>query len=157
MSSAIEVGIYGTYVPNGGITGQYLAKLSNDDGDIGWTTQLKYTSAIFAIEGDVVSGDCVKLLSTDKVQASGNNTDDEPAIGVVIAKPTVSTAEVLIAGLCLLTITGIEANKLVFLGDDGAPTTTKPSSGWLQCLGWCYKDTKMIVNFNPARIKQNPF
>lgn len=84
------------------------------------------------------------------------------AIGVVIAiDDSTGDCSILVRGKTNDDYSGItktgSLDGRVFLGTDGSPTQTLPSSGFKQMLGYCYEDGKINWNFGDYRVKSNPF
>lgn len=92
----------------------------------------------------------------NKVYTNINNRVDIPSIGIIISKIG-NICKVLLYGKCDLIFTGIVTGKTVFLGIDGQPTQTKPTTGYMQILGFAYETGKIFVNPNYIRAKFNPF
>ena len=104
------------------------------------------------VTGDEVAG----VIQVDTVDI--DDTAKMPAIGIVIEKPTFTTARVQVGGE-LGTFAGLAPGKPHFVGDDSEISTTRPanpSSGKrsIQVIGFALSSTKLIVKpeFSITRI-----
>jgi hypothetical protein len=80
-----------------------------------------------------------------------NNTDVEPAFGIVTAKRSTVAAEVLYQGMIASSLT----RGKVFLGIDGRLTKTLPAAGYIQHLGISFGNGMMLFNPTLARTKRS--
>jgi hypothetical protein len=90
---------------------------------------------------------------SNKVIVHTNNTLNVTTLGIIIEKPTSTTAVILILGNCLETYSGLNLSKKVWLSNTGSLTTVRPTSGYLQEIGICLDLNKVFVNINHMKIK----
>ena len=116
------------------------------------STQKIYNCAPTVAVNDVVYG-----TNFNSVATNTNNTIDIPSLGVVIEKVSSILARVLSYGPCEIILPGLLANKKVFLDTDGTLTNTRPTTGWLQFMGYSYENDTAFIFADFNRIRQNPF
>lgn len=80
------------------------------------------------------------------VDTATNNTDIRPVFGIVISKPTTTTAKVLIIGT-VAGFSGLTKARKVFLSMTGTVTSVVATTGYLQCLGVA-RDPD-VIDFQP--------
>jgi len=97
--------------------------------------------------GDLVMESETIANGVDKVT---DNSDVRSVIGYCIAKPTTTTAEILLAGE-IDGLSGLTKGEKVYLSDSGKFSSTKPSSGYLHILGYAIETTKL--DFDPINSK----
>jgi hypothetical protein len=91
---------------------------------------------VFTCAATVAIGDLVvpsELVSGD-VEALSSNVYNNLCFGVVISKPSLTTAEVLVSGK-LLGLSGLPIGRPLFVGTSGQLTAIKPATGHLQTMG----------------------
>lgn len=111
---------------------------------------------LFDCEATAAIGDLVYQDSVvqNKVIVCTDNTTLEPAIGVIIEKPTSTTCNVLVLGL-YDGYAGLTIGDKVFLDTDGTVTTgTKPTSGYVQNLGQVVAPDTIFFLPNTTRVLQ---
>jgi len=94
--------------------------------------------------GDLVHESTTVAQGVDKVI---NNTDKRLVIGIVLSKPTTTTAEIMFQGP-LTGLTGFSLGSKVYRGLQGEITDTLPSTGLIQVLGNSSNGTH--IDFKPA-------
>lgn len=104
--------------------------------------------------GDVVY--CSGLTETF-AYVNSDNREKIPSIGVIITKPSGTICGVQTEGDCSLSFPGLESGKKVWVGTDGKLSTTVPSSGYMQVMGQCPANGKVILKPQVQRTKCNPF
>lgn len=110
----------------------------------------------------VAVGDLVYPSDTvaDDVLECIDNVTTIPAIGIVTQKLTTTSCRVLTYGKYETAIGGLIKSKKVFLGTNGKPTTTVPTAGYIQPIGYCETDGSFFctaLNGVANRVKRNPF
>lgn len=104
-----------------------------------------------------VAGDAVYLSNTNEVdQAIASDVSKKYAIGIVLSKPTATSARVALSGK----ISGFGAltfNQPIFLSDSilGGITQTPPigASKWLQVLGVASDSSTIILQVSPPTTR----
>lgn len=106
----------------------------------------------FQCEIAAAVGDLVRHSSTtaEKVEVLTSNTHIAQCIGVILEKPQTQIARVLLIG-SMGGFSGLTIGAKVFLSTSGTPTTTKPTTGYLQILGVA-TDTDTVL-FIPNNIR----
>lgn len=100
--------------------------------------------------GDVVH----ESLTTDNyVEVSTNNTDIAPSVGVIISKPTATTAEVLHMGK-VSGFSGLTKGKKVFLSTLGTISSVVATTGYLQCMGYALSASEVYIKPSMERVKR---
>lgn len=91
---------------------------------------------VFACLATVAVGDLVvpSELTAGNVETLSTNVYNNLCLGVVISKPTLTTAEVLVSGR-LTGLSGLPIGRPLFVGTSGALTAIKPATGHLQTMG----------------------
>jgi hypothetical protein len=100
--------------------------------------------------GDIVHED---LVTDDLVTVNTDNTIVAPSIGVIIAKPTSTTADVLMYGE-YDGASSLVKGKKVFLSSSGVFTSTPPLTNYVQSLGFAISATKLFINPEYVRVKR---
>jgi len=102
-------------------------------------------------------GDVVHHSATtdNKVEASTNNTDDQRSIGVIIEKNG-TTAKVKILGY-VSGFSGLTRGAEVFLSTSGTLTSTPPTTGYVQIMGYATSTTEVCLEPGNFRAKRYPF
>lgn len=111
--------------------------------------------------------DCASTVAVGNIVYSAPNVDNfvfvnvdntvvAPSIGIVIEKPTSFTCKVQMYGPCSITFSGLLRSKKVFLSTTGGLTTTVPTTGYLQKIGFSYENDKVFIDPNEIRVKLNP-
>lgn len=131
--------------------------------------KLSEISAPSEIESTFLSADClattavkdVVYLSSSATRYVLTNSDNKQSmhsIGVVVDKPTTTTATVQTFGPCSLTFSELTVvDKPVFLSATGGLTTSKPSGGYLQTIGFHHYLNMLFIKPSMFRVRQNPF
>lgn len=107
-----------------------------------------------AIVGDVVF---TSSFTANKVLINLDNREENPSIGIIVNKPTVTTATVQLFGDCSLTFSGLIRGKNVFLSDTGVLTQIPPTNGYLQSIGTCIDQDRVYIDIDFRRVKRTPF
>lgn len=95
--------------------------------------------------------------TTDRLVLSAiNNTEVIPAIGIVLSKPSTLTCIVLLYGEASQTFPDVTRASTVFLRDDGGLTSTLPTTGYVQVMGFSYEDQTVFIDPQKIRVKLNP-
>lgn len=91
---------------------------------------------IFNCAATVVVGDLVVPSETisGNVESLSSNVYNNLCLGVVVSKPSLTTAEVLVSGR-LSGLSGLPIGRPLFIGTDGKLTALKPTTGHLQTMG----------------------
>jgi hypothetical protein len=111
-----------------------------------------FDCALTVSVGDVV----YPSISVDNfVISNTDNTVIIPSIGIVVSKPTSTTCGVQLYGPCSLIISGIDRAKKVFLATDGTLTTTPPTTGYLQKIGFSYEQNRVFIDPYEVRVKRS--
>lgn len=97
----------------------------------------------------VIVGDLVYQSATVNNFAikAVDNTTLQPVIGEVVGKPTTTTCLVKLKGLLSVSV----GRGKIYLSASGTYTTTAPTSGYLQVLGW--SDGQGEIEINPALMR----
>lgn len=108
-------------------------------GDSGATPSIpvaEKVADVFGCAATVSVGDLVvpSELVSGNVESLSSNVYNNLCFGVVISKPTLTTAEVLVSGK-LLGLSGLPIGRPLFVGTNGFLTATKPATGHLQTMG----------------------
>lgn len=107
-----------------------------------------------ACESSVNVGAAVYLTGAsvlDNADASAVGTSD--VVGIVIEKPTQTTANVLTAGLTPPVFTGLNAGLMHFLASDGGLTSTVPVALVLAPVGTAFSSTQLFVKIQSRTVK----
>ena len=91
-----------------------------------------------AAVGDLVR---VDLVTPSKVLVAVNNLINRPVIGVISDKPSSTVCTVTLSGVITVTPTLISGD--VYLSPTGTFTTTKPTSDYIQIMGYSFGDGTM--------------
>jgi len=94
--------------------------------------------------GDLVMESGVNALEVVEVL---NNNDTRLIIGIVLSKPTSTTAKILFKGP-LTGLSGYTAGQKVYCGTTGGMSSSIPSTGYMQILGNCSDGSH--IDFSPA-------
>jgi hypothetical protein len=91
---------------------------------------------VFGCAATVAVGDLVvpSEATAGNVEALSSNVYNNLCFGVVVAKPTLTTAEVLVSGK-LVGLSALPIGRPLFVGADGKLTAIKPATGHLQTMG----------------------
>jgi hypothetical protein len=91
---------------------------------------------IFNCAATVAVGDLVipSEVTAGTVEALSSNVYNNLCFGVVISKPSLTTAEVLVSGK-ITGLVGMPIGRPLFVGTDGKLTAYKPGTGHLQTMG----------------------
>ena len=119
----------------------------------------EWITRIYNCDTEVSVDDVVHLsdLSDDTVVSEIDKRNSIPSIGVVLRKINPTKCVVLIKGYHPNTFSGLSRSKRVYLNTDGNPTTSVPTTGYLQVLGFCDTSDKLFVDVNLTRVKRSPF
>lgn len=99
-------------------------------------------------------GDLVRQsLTTDKKVLKVTDNIQGPALGIVMSKPTPTTAKVLIIGI-IGGFTGLARGKKVYVSSTGIPTSTQPASNYIQVLGIAISSSEFYLKPEYIRIKR---
>lgn len=93
---------------------------------------------------------------SNKVIVNADNRNSNLSVGIIIEKLSDTLCNVLFHGL-LYYPDGLTKGRHVFLGNDGRLTSIIPSDGYIQTLGFCYKEDMIFFNPSYTRVKRNPF
>lgn len=117
------------------------------------TTRLTliFNCSEFASVGDLVVTD---IGSPESVIALADNDYAGLCIGQIIDKPTTITAEVLLTGVVTATVNDLAAGVPVFVGTDGKPTITPPTTDVLQIIGIGLSIDQYLVKPETNRVKR---
>jgi hypothetical protein len=119
--------------------------------------QKKYKN--FLCDSTAQIGDIVYIHPTEnnKVIVNIDNCNDNPSVGIIVKKISITEAKVQLCGECSLLFSGLQKSKNVFLGLDGKLTNAVPNTGFIQKIGISLEDQKVFLNIDYMRIKRNPF
>lgn len=108
----------------------------------------------FSCANTVAVGDLVYQDTTNDsfVITATNNTEVSQIIGVVYSKSTPFDANVMIIGV-FDGFSGLSAGARIFLGANGLPTITKPTTGYVHNLGVAISATEALIIPNNIRVK----
>jgi len=100
-------------------------------------------------------GDFVfESLSIDNyVEKAVDNTSIAPVIGIVISKPTSTSATIVVLGL-VGGFSGLTKGKNVFLSTLGEATNVLVTSGYHQVLGYAESATEVFIRPQLMRVKR---
>lgn len=106
-------------------------------------------------DAGVMVGDFVYVdpINFNGVIKNIDNTPDYPTIGIVIAKPTTTTARVALYGE-IVAFTGLNQADYVFLDIDGTATSVPPTTDYVQILGYATGTDRMILNPQITRTRR---
>lgn len=101
----------------------------------------------FLCDVSVAVGDLVRAdtATSDTVASISSNVYDDVVFGMVILKPTATTCQVLISGKASGLATSLVFGKVVWVGTDGKPSTTRPTTGHIQKIGISIKADTMFL------------
>lgn len=88
-----------------------------------------------------------------KAIVASNNTATEPVIGIILDKPSSTTANVLILGI-VSGYSGLTRGSKLFLGIGGTFTHAAPTSGYVQPLGVALSSTQVLFIPSIHRTKR---
>lgn len=113
------------------------------------------TNIIKNCDASVAVGDIVyeSTIADNTVVTTVDNTNLAPAIGVVVAKPTATTATVQTYGE-YSGASGLQRGEKVFLSTSGNFTSTPPNTDYVQTLGFALSPTSVFINPNYVRVKR---
>jgi len=115
----------------------------------------EYGKLYVRCDSSATVGDLVYISGETAINATNNGTIS-PVTGVLIRYEDDGKAVVQVHGPCSFDFTGIGIGH-VFVGEDGKPTNTKPTGGYLQLIGECFNAGKIYVSPVYQRVKQSPF
>lgn len=107
-------------------------------------------------------GDCVYMTGDYSVaRADITDASKVPAVGVIISKPTTSTAIVRTHGEITGVYTGLVSGKVYFLGATGVPVVSPPVAGlnpfvYIQKIGLAISSNVLLVTPNFSLVKVLP-
>lgn len=107
--------------------------------------EIAYTCTATEAVGDIV---CLDPSGSNKViKASNTSTSTAPAIGIIVSKPSTTTA-VIRTGVESGGFVGIVAGATYFLGTSGTLTTTAPTATGtiVQSVGIGVSSTKVLID-----------
>jgi len=122
------------------------------------STKAKTLQDIFPCDASAATGDFVRASATiaGGVDVASNNAIKRPVIGLILSKPTTTTAEILLLGKAS-GFSGLTQGDTVFLSSTGTATTTAPGgSGYLQILGAATNTTEIIFSPQLRVVRRNP-
>ena len=113
----------------------------------------------FDCDSNVIAGNVVYLSDTiaNKVIKFTNNRSAFLPIGVAISKYSSTRVKVQLYGECMLTFPTLDEGKPVYLSASAIPSSTIPTTGYIQILGYSLTNTNIYINISEMRIKRNPF
>lgn len=111
----------------------------------------------FLCEASAAVGDLVIASSTteDKVEVVSSNIYDDLIFGVIISKPSSTTAEVLVSGRLDGFFTGLTFGKSLFVSEVGGITTSKPATGHIQIIGRAIKSDSIFLLPSNEKVIQS--
>lgn len=111
----------------------------------------------FDTDASTAIGDIVKesLTVDNKVETSIDNTSDNRAIGVVIDKPSITTALVKVLGQ-VDGFSGLTKGREIFLHTTGGITSVPPLTGYVQLMGYATSATEIFLEPGNTRMKRTP-
>lgn len=111
----------------------------------------------FDVDAGSVVGDIVKesLTIDNKAEVATNNTSTNRAIGVIIEKVTLTTAIVKTLGQ-VDGYSGLTKGLEVFLSPTGTFTSTPPTTGYVQIMGFAISATQVYLEPGNFRAKRTP-
>ena len=119
------------------------------------TESFSYTCEDFASIGDLVY---ISESLPTKVEINDDNMSDQPTIGIILKKVGDTNCIVCFIGkLPALTFPGLSIGDKLFLSSTGTISSTVPTTGYIQELGFCYANDKVFLKPIYTRIKRNPF
>lgn len=127
-------------------TGEYSDLLNAPDA-------LENVVRIFNCDVSAAIGDLVYQdpVVSGKVLVNTDNTQLNPTLGVIRAKPTTTTCEVLQLGT-QAGFAGLAQGQTVFLSTSGGVTTSAPVTGYQQQLGTALSTTEVFFIPNTQRV-----
>lgn len=103
-------------------------------------------------------GDLVRASDTipDGVDVAVDNSEKRPVIGLILNKPTTTSAEILFLGL-VNGFSGLTQGATLFLSATGTVTSTvPPGAGYVQILGSAVDPTKILLSPQLRVVRRNP-
>ncbi len=76
------------------------------------------------------------------------------AVGILKTKLSATSCLIQLFG-SIEGYSGLQTGYPVFVGEDGTPTTTKPSSGHLQTIGTALSNSRILLDFNKQKVVQS--
>ena len=122
------------------------------------STKAKTLQDTFPCDVSAVTGDLVRASDTlaGGVDVAVDNLIQRPVIGLILSKPTTTTAEILLLGKAS-GFSGLTQGATVFLSSTGTATTTAPvGPGYLQVLGAATNTTEIIFSPQLRVVRRNP-
>lgn len=104
---------------------------------------------------DEIVGDLVVFsLTVDYTveRLTSNSYDSRLVVGIINEKPTPTTAIVIVLGIVTGLASGLDRGRAVFVGTDGKPTTTVPTTGDRQIVGMALSATDFVVRVDVNKI-----
>lgn len=120
--------------------GDYIETINDATGE-------QRTCDVESVVGDMVMNSETVDNGVDSVV---DNWDDRDVIGIITEKPTTTTCIVMTKGR-VEGLSGLTKAQKVYLGADGAFTSTKPTDGYVRVVGHAIDADK--VNFDPINTK----
>lgn len=110
----------------------------------------------FTCDSSAVVGDWVYLDSVvdQKVIVATNNSSPLPVIGVIERKRNETTADVVILGTYEDASYSLTKGSTVYLDALGKPTTTPPTTGICQVIGFTTKNNEILVKSENRRFRR---
>ena len=118
------------------------------------TESFPYTCEAIAEIGDLVY---ISESLPTKVEINLNNTNDQPTIGIILKKVGDTNCIVCFIGKLPITFPGLSIGDKLFLSSTGTISSTVPTTGYIQELGFCYANDKVFLKPIYTRIKRLPF
>ncbi len=110
---------------------------------------------VFTCAATVAVGDLVipSEVTAGSVESLSTNVYNNLCFGVVISKPTLTTAEVLVSGR-LTGLIGMPIGRPLFVGTNGKLTAYKPATGHLQTMGMSITSTTAFLMPSLTKVIQ---
>lgn len=103
--------------------------------------------------GSVNVGDIVFINDADIVESNTDNLEQNLSIGVCIEKISANLAKILTYGYYEFVNPSNSPDRRVWLGTDGKFAYDRPTTGYLQPLGYVIDETKILINPSTTRAK----
>jgi len=104
----------------------------------------------------VAVGDIVRVESADLVVTCSDNLNINPAIAIVIEKPSPTTAKLMLVGY-ISGYSGLIPGRTLYLANDGSIAQTPPNSGenrYQQALGVALSESKILFKPEFQRLRR---
>lgn len=121
-------------------------------------TKSKTLQDILICDVSASIGDLVRASSTivDGVDVAVDNNEKRPIIGLILNKPTTTTAEILFMGMNS-GFSGLTQGATLFLSSSGIITDTAPvGPGYIQVLGTALGPNKIFLSPQLRVVKRTP-